>query len=333
MDNEQTREQLAELFVGGVDWVNVNEILEKAKNPEKKPMTRKQKIRFCFFFFLSFLTYGIFLRKLFWQEELIASWILFCVLFIELIFLSIDIRTTKKRRMRWFLFVLWVVLTIFVPHPVWQVMVALWMSLITIGYLLFHLRAYFKNVRKISWLTYFKRWGYTFTLMSTIIFWFSILWFYSKFPFQCEQISSFNENILKQSTSWLLFGNGEEKSLFDFKKDIEELQDVQTLQEEDSLLVNELLTNFKTNMMDGFIETKNSINNKVCEAVISQIDQIYQNPVFQIWAIFWMYLIFYWVIRVFVWVITIIGFIFFTLTRWCWLYWIKRTHEVVEEVE
>jgi hypothetical protein len=39
-------------------------------------------------------------------------------------------------------------------------------------------------------------------------------------------------------------------------------------------------------MVDGFIETKNSINNKVCEAIISQIDEIYQNPVFQVGAVF-----------------------------------------------
>jgi len=331
MEDAQIREQLGELFVG--DWIDVNRVLEKVKDPEKHKKTHKQSIRFFFFFLLSFATYGFFVRNLFWKEELINSWILFCILFIELIFLSIDMRWVKKRKMRGFLILLWLILTVFVPHPVWQIMVALWMSLITIGYLLFHLRGYFKNVRKIDWFTYFKRWGYGFTLMATIIFWFSILGIYSKFPFQCDQISSFNENILKQSTSWLLFWNSEEKSIFDFKKDIEELQGVQTMQEEDLLMMEELRTNFKSNMMDGILETKNSISNKVCETVITQIDQIYQNPVFQIWAIFWMYLIFYGVIRVFVWVITVIWYICFTITKWFWLYKINRKKEIVEEVD
>jgi hypothetical protein len=85
-------------------------------------------------------------------------------------------------------------------------------------------------------------------------------------------------------------------------------------------------------MVDWFIQTKDSINNKVCEAIISQIDQIYQNPVFQIGAVFWIYLLFYWVIRVFVWVITILWYIIFTIARRAWLYKVEKHNAIVEEV-
>jgi len=85
-------------------------------------------------------------------------------------------------------------------------------------------------------------------------------------------------------------------------------------------------------MVDGFIETKNSINNKVCEAIISQIDEIYQNPVFQVGAVFWIYLLFYWVIRLLVRIITIIWYIIFIIVKYMWLYKVVKTDAVVEDV-
>ena len=218
MDESKVREQLSELVVDGVD---VNEVLEKVKNPNEVKLTRKQHIRFFIFLVFSFTTYGFFLWNLFRKDQLLISWILFCVLFIELIFLSIDMRGFKKRKMRGFLIILWLIFQIFIPHPVRQVSVSLRISLITIGYLLFSLREYFKNVRKINWLTYFTEGWYIFTLMTTITFWFAILWMHTEFPFQCDQISTINETLLKQSTSWLLFWKSEEKTIFDFKRDIE----------------------------------------------------------------------------------------------------------------
>jgi hypothetical protein len=284
-----------------------------------------------FFSISSLITYILCMRNLFWKEEFLVSWILFCVLFIELIFLSIDVRGVAKKVMWWVLFIIWVVFSLLVPHPVWQVITAVWLSLITIGYLLVFLRWYFKNVRKIDWLNYFTRWGYIFTLLTSITFWFAILWINTKFPFQCNQISSINETLLKNTTSWLFFWDKdeEEKSIFEIEKNIEEIK---WESDENTTLIAEARSVFKENMVDWFIETKNSINNKVCEAIVSQIDQIYQNPVFQVGAVFWIYLLFYWVIRVIVRVITIIWYIIFTIVRVMWLYNIEKKEAIVEEV-
>ena len=233
--------------------------------------------------------------------------------------------------MWWVLFIIWVVFSLLVPHPVWQVITAVWLSLITIGYLLVFLRWYFKNVRKIDWLNYFTRWGYIFTLLTSITFWFAILWINTKFPFQCDQISSINETLLKNTTSWLFFWDKdkEEGAIFEIEKNMEEIK---WESDEDTTLIAEARSVFKENMVDWFIETKNSINNKVCEAIVSQIDQIYQNPVFQVGAVFWIYLLFYWVIRVIVRAITIIWYIIFTIVRVLWLYNIEKKEAIVEEV-
>jgi hypothetical protein len=277
------------------------------------------------------ITYILCMWNLFWKEEFLISWVLFCVLFIELIFLSIDVRGIAKKVMWWVLFIIWVVFSLLVPHPVWQVITAVWLSLITIGYLLVFLRWYFKNVRKIDWLNYFTRWGYIFTLLTSITFWFAILWINTKFPFQCDQISSINETLLKNTTSWLFFWDKDEEevAIFEIEKNMEEIK---WESDEDTTLIAEARSVFKENMVDWFIETKNSINNKVCEAIVSQIDQIYQNPVFQVGAVFWIYLLFYWVIRVIVRAITIIWYIIFTIVRVLWLYNIEKKEAIVEEV-
>lgn len=298
---------------------------------EKFNRFTKHNIRFVFFSISSLITYILCMWNLFWKEEFLISWVLFCVLFIELIFLSIDVRGIAKKVMWWVLFIIWVVFSLLVPHPVWQVITAVWLSLITIGYLLVFLRWYFKNVRKIDWLNYFTRWGYIFTLLTSITFWFAILWINTKFPFQCDQISSINETLLKNTTSWLFFWDKdkEEGTIFEIEKNMEEIK---WESDEDTTLIAEARSVFKENMVDWFIETKNSINNKVCEAIVSQIDQIYQNPVFQVGAVFWIYLLFYWVIRVIVRAITIIWYIIFTIVRVLWLYNIEKKEAIVEEV-
>lgn len=313
------------------NWVTIWTENEEIQIKEKT--LTKQNIRFLFFSISSLITYILSVRNLFRKEDFLSSWIYFCVLFIELIFLSIDVRGIKKRIMRWVLLLLWIILCFLVPHPVWQVIAAIWLSLITIGCLLVFLRDYFENVREISWLEYFTRWGYLFTLLTSITFWFAILWINTKFPFQCEQISHINESILKNTTSWWFSNETEIKENNDFLK-INEENAIQEnwIEEDDLTIIREAWNVFKENMVDWFIEAKDSINNKVCEAIVSQINQIYQNPVFQVWAVFWIYLLFYWVIRIFVRVVTIIWYIIFTIAKFMWLYTIEKKEAIVEEV-
>ena len=311
--------------------VQKKEQTKGVESQEKKELLIKQNIRFLFFSICSLVTYGLVIRKLFRKEEFLFSWILFCILFIELIFLAIDVRGVKKRIMWWGLIILWIISCLLVPHPVWQVITAIWLSLITIGFLLVFLRSYFNDVRKINWLTYFTSGWYIFTLLTSITFWFAILWINTKFPFECDQISHINDNLLK--TSWL-FSNWlereEEKPLIQ----IDLWNGVENFEWEDnnSTIIKEARNALKENMVDWFIETKDVINNKVCEAIVSEIDQIYQNPVFQVGAVFWIYLLFYWVIRIFVRVVTIIWYVIFTIVRILWLYKVEKKEWIIEDV-
>ena len=300
---------------------------------ENKNKISKQTIRFLFFSLSSLITYIFSVQKLFREEDFLSSWIFFCILFIELIFLSIDVRWVKKRIMWGVLLLLGIILCLLVPNPAWQVLTSIWLSLITIGCLLVFLRDYFDDVREISRLTYFTRWGYIFTLLTSITYWFAILWIYTKFPFQCEQISHINENILKSTVSWWVPNEVEIKQNDDMLQiNIDKNVDEITWENNDTTIIREARNVFRENMVDWFIQTKDSINNKVCEAIVSQIDQIYQNPVFQVWAVFWMYLLFYWVIRIFVWVVTILWYIIFSIAKFFWLYKIEKKEAIVEDV-
>lgn len=329
MDNAEIKQQLAaSLALDGIDY---NEIVDKVEHPEKYKKKIKHPLRKRFFIVFSSITYGFFVYNLFWKQELILSLILFCIFFIELIFLSIDLRNERKRILRTILLITWWILRLFIPNPIRQLVVSLRISLITIGYLIVSLRGYFKNVRKINWFVYFSKGAYIFTLMTTILFWFAILWINTKFPFECNQISSLNENIIKKSTSSFLFGNfDDEKTVFDLKREIEEIQG---LTDEEQNVLKEARTNLKTNTMEGFLETKNSINSKICETVIEQINQVYQNPVFQVGVIFWIYLLFYGVFRIVVRCVIIVGYVVFFVVKLFWGYKVEKLRDIVEEVE
>lgn len=281
-------------------------------------MTIQQK-RFRIFLSLSALTFLLFIWSLFWGKKLLLAVSLFCILFILLNFLAIDLKGVKRNKIWIPLIGIGLLIWILMPNAVRQLVLALWVSLFAIWFLIFFLKDYFSKVRKIHRFAYFTSWGYIFTLITTIIFGFAVLGMNSKFPFTCDQISTRNKKIIQTSTDpfGLIRENPEEP---DFEQNIED----------ESSLITAVRWTFKVNIREGFVETQKTINTKVCEAIIWQLETVYQNPVFQIWVIFWMYLLFYGVIRLLVWIVTLIGFSIFRAVKY--LGWYPTTTKV-EQVE
>lgn len=279
------------------------------------------KKRFLFFLSLTILTYGVFVGTLFWGKRILLAVGLFCILFILLNFLAIDLRKVEKKKIWIPLIGSGFIIRLFMPNPVWQLALSLWISLFAIWFLIFFLRNYFSEVRKIHWFSYFTSWGYLFSLITAILFGFIVLGMNSRFPFTCEQISWRNQKIIQTSTNpfHVSFQNNEkDKEVFLKEEEISPLQSV--------------LWILRTNVLWWFVETQKSINTKVCEAIIWQLEQVYQNPVFQIGAIFGMYLLFYGVIRLLVWIITLIGFVVFLGAKRFWWYPTTTKMEEVEEL-
>lgn len=281
-------------------------------------MTIQQK-RFRIFLSLSALTFLLFIWSLFWGKKLLLAVSLFCILFILLNFLAIDLKGVKRNKIWIPLIGIGLLIWILMPNAVRQLVLALWVSLFAIWFLIFFLKDYFSKVRKIHRFAYFTSWGYIFTLITTIIFGFAVLGMNSKFPFTCDQISTRNQKIIQTSTDpfGLIRENPEEP---DFEQNIED----------ESSLITAVRWTFKVNIREGFVETQKTINTRVCEAIIWQLEIVYQNPVFQIGVIFWIYLLFYGVIRLLVWIVTLIGFSIFRAVKY--LGWYPTTTKV-EQVE
>ena len=284
-------------------------------------MTIQQK-RFRIFLSLSTLTFLLFIWSLFWGKKLLLAVSLFCILFILLNFLAIDLRGVKRNKIWIPLIGTGLLIWILIPNPVRQLVLALWTSLFAIWFLIFFLRNYFSNVSKIHRFEYFMSWWYIFTLITTIIFGFVVLGMNSKFPFTCDQISTRNQKIIQTSTD-----------PFGLIRETPEEHDFEQNIEDESSLMTSVRWTFKVNIREGFVETQKTINTKVCEAIIWQLETVYQNPVFQIWVIFWIYLLFYGVIRLLVRIITLIGFIIFRAVKWLGWYPtttnLKKTEEII----
>lgn len=283
----------------------------------------KSMWRRCFFLVLTGSTYGMFIWQLFWNYKILIAIGIFCILFIELNFLAIDLRNIKKRMIWGILVVIGWSISFFIPNYTWQGITAFWISLFTIWFLLPFLRSYFDNVRKITWISYFISGGYIFTLMTTILFGFAVLGMSRQFPFNCEQISWWSEKIF-QTTTQHIFSSWSHK--------LPQETQWHTMQVSKKFSLKDNLNKRKTVVIWGLVDTQKSMNLKICETIIGQLQKMYNNPVFQIGVIFWMYLLFFWVVRLGVWVLTIIGYILFLLIKLLGVYSIEKKQQEVEEV-
>jgi hypothetical protein len=94
-------------------------------------MTIQQK-RFRIFLSLSTLTFLLFIWSLFWGKKLLLAVGLFCILFILLNFLAIDLREVKRNKIWIPLIGIGLLIWILMPNAVRQLVLALWASLFAI---------------------------------------------------------------------------------------------------------------------------------------------------------------------------------------------------------
>ena len=280
--------------------------------------------RLCFFLVFSLMTYGFFLRKLLRERQVLWAVAAFCVLFIGLIFLAIDLRRVKKIKIWLPILILGAVLQLIIRNAPRQLMIAMWLSLFAIWFLLFSLGGYFSKVRKINWIVYFTSSGYIFATITSILFWFAVLGMNSQFPFQCEQISWRSKKIIQKST------NPFELNIFNTPENQAEAESL--VDQETSSPIKEMWGQIKSAIREGLVKTQQSISFEICKATLGQLQRVYQKPIFQVGAVFAMYLLFYGVVRLVVWILTIIAYIVFLAIRLFGLYSIEKKLEEVEEV-
>lgn len=288
---------------------------------------QNNKIRFIIFLVLASVLYFVFFYELFLAKRALVAGLLFCIFFIVLPFLAIDLRKVKKIWIYWTIFFVGLILSMLLPQNNWQTVIALWISLLGTAWLLRYLWEYFSEVRKVARFQYFSRTGYWFTMIMTIMFGFALLGMNSSFPFSCDQIWNRSDKIIQTSTNPLSLWSsqqGDAQKLPLPKK--EEKSEFETE-------LSKLWWNLRTNVRWGLVDTQKTINFKVCSVVLEQLTKLYQNPVFQIAAIFAIYLLLYWVVRLLVWVITILGYCCFLILKRCKVYKKKKILVEVDEID
>lgn len=161
-------------------------------------------------------------------------------------------------------------------------------------------------------------------MIAVILFGFTILGQFRRFPFDCEQIMKRNTEILETSTRPINYGFGG----FAIEK-----KGIPFVQTEEKGMLAQVFSNLKASLRTGFRSTQQSISYKVCTVVVQELEAVYQNPFFQLAGIFAMYLLFYGVIRFLVWVLTLLARMFFLVLRLCGWYRTRFSLQEVEELE
>lgn len=104
---------------------------------------------------------------------------------------------------------------------------------------------------------------------------------------------------------------------------------LQTQQSNYSLLVQKFNL-FKKNLIDQTLKDNTMVNMGICDYLLGQMNQIYENPAFKTSVILLMFLLLYGFIRIVFWVMTGIAFVVFKILFGLKVY---HVHTVIKEVE
>jgi hypothetical protein len=87
---------------------------------------------------------------------------------------------------------------------------------------------------------------------------------------------------------------------------------------------------FKKNLIDQTLKDNSTVNMGICDYLLGQMNQIYDNPAFKTSVILLMFLLLYGFVRIVFWVMTGIAFVIFKILFGLKVY---HVHTVMKEVE
>ncbi|MCX6825112.1 MAG: hypothetical protein NTY80_02695 [candidate division SR1 bacterium] len=193
---------------------------------------------------------------------------------------------------------------------------------------------------RFSSLGYFNVGGYIFTVFITIGYSFFVLGYYAKFPFTCQTLSDASSRVIHLFTNPVTSSVESIKTntnaVFNTKiKDIATIGQnisLQTKQSNYSMFIQQFNT-YKKNIIDQTLKDNTAVNMGICDYLLGQMNQIYENPSFKTSVILLMFLIFYGFVRIVFWVMTGIAFILFKVLLASKAYHIKTALKEVEDLE
>lgn len=296
--------------------------------------------KFWTFGILSFIAYVLLFSTLFLNFVVITSMIYVLVFFLFFHFFYLEIRKLPIK----YLLVVMVIVSLLEGVFIWYshifLVLSAWCINAGIVMLAWHLQGASNDKIRFSSLDYFNVGGYIFTVFITVGYSFFVLGYYAKFPFTCQDLSNASNRVINLFTRPVTAGVAKIKTdtsgFFTTKvKDIAVIgQDIslQTKQSNYSMIIQKFNT-YKKNLIEQTIKDNSTVNMGICDYLLGQMNQIYENPTFKASVILLMFLILYGFVRLVFWVMTGIALLIFKTLFGFKAYRVTTVLREVEDLE
>jgi len=292
------------------------------------------------FLWLSLIAYGLMFFRLFGQFLAIESMIYGMFFFVFFHFLYLEIRKLPIKYLTIVMLIITIIQGFFIGYTNILLVAAILAINIGIVYLAYFLQG--ESHDKIKWSTigYLNVGGYIFTVFITIGYSLFVLWYYTKFPFTCQDLSDTSSRVINIFTKPVTNGmetiKANTDALFNTKvKDIAVIGQDISLQAKQSTSMNfiQKFNTYKKNLVDQTLKDNTSVNMGICDYLLGQMNKIYSDPAFKTSVILLMFLLFYGFIRIEFWIMTGIAFVIFKILFALKVYRIKTVLKEVEDLE
>ncbi len=313
-------------------------MIAKTTTPSTEKISFSRK--FWTFGILSIIAYILFFSTLFMNFIVIQSMLFVLLFFLFFQFFYLEIRKFPVKYVLIVMLIISIIWGFFIGYTNILLVAAMLSINIGIVYLARLLQWSSHDKIKRDTLSYLTTWGYMFTVFITLWYSFFVLWYYAKFPFTCQDLSDTSNRVINIFTRPVTVGVEKIKTdtsgFFNTKvKDIAIIgQDIslQTQQSSYSLLVQKF-NMFKKNLVDQTLKDNTMVNMGICDYLLGQMNQIYENPAFKTSVILLMFLLLYSFIRIVFWVMTGIAFVIFKILFGLKVYRIKTVIKEAEDLE
>ena len=309
-------------------------------SPLKATEKRLHSRKFWVFGALSLISYVLLFVKLFWQFFVLESMIYVMLLFVFFHFFYLELRKLPIK----YIVIVMLAATILQWIFIWYINILLVFSMLCIHlgivYLAWFLQDESYNKLRFSSRSYFNVGGYIFTVFITIGYSLFILWYYTKFPFTCQNLSDASSRVINVFTNPVTAGVEKIKTdtaaIFNTKvKDIATIGQnisLQTKQSTYSTAIQKIDT-YKRNFIDQTLKDNTTVNMWICDYILWQMNTIYSNPAFKASVILLMFLLLYGFIRIVFWVMSWIALLIFKILFKLDVYHVKMVLKEVEDLE
>jgi hypothetical protein len=285
---------------------------------------------------ITIFLYIVLVTSLFFMKDIFQSLIFVFLFFISFHFFYLE---TQKYKLKYF-FIGLLLLSIIEWLIIWFQVRQYRASLLALNMGIFAfvstIETPIKRTMRFSSLNYFTIWWYIFTVFITITYSFALIWMYSQFPFNCEDLSKASSNVIDVFTKPFQIWYNEVKQI---KNDTQlfmqaNIQNVlwgERTEKPDSKILT-TIDSRRTQLVDQVVKDNKSVNMWICDLVLKEINSRYDKPAFQFSLILLMYLLFYPFLRIIFWIMSIIWIIIFKILFGFKVYSIKKVTKEVEEI-